>query len=288
MKYKKYVFFLFLIMLIGVNKTYAYEEETCYYTEFNKEAMATLIVRTKFGHPRFHGRKGFSEVIVNRAGQDNVENKEGIINWYTNYNGDGLHLNQVYDTSPVANEEGKCPEYLILRTKENYETYGVFATNDLTEAKTFTDASNRTGKYHAWYLQYRTSDGKKTTEEEYYNKLIELDPNTKHTIEIGGTDINGDCNELFGDKNDPESIRYLIDQILEYPKIIVPVLVIIFGIIDFSKAVIAGKEEEMKKAQRTFIKRVVIGVAFFFIPLFIDIIMDLADIVWEGLGYTTC
>ena len=44
----------------------------------------------------------------------------------------------------------------------------------------------------------------------------------------------------------------------------------------------------MKKAQSTFIKRVIIGVAVFFVPAVVDLIMSLADIVWEGLGYTTC
>ena len=38
----------------------------------------------------------------------------------------------------------------------------------------------------------------------------------------------------------------------------------------------------MKKAQNTFIKRLIIGIAVFFVPVFVDIIMDLADIVWTG------
>lgn len=96
------------------------------------------------------------------------------------------------------------------------------------------------------------------------------------------------CNELFGSKSDPESIRYLINEILQYPKIIVPILVILFGSLDFAKAVISGKEDGMKKAQSTFIKRVIIGVAFFFIPVIVDLLMGFADIVWSGLGYTSC
>ena len=96
-----------------------------------------------------------------------------------------------------------------------------------------------------------------------------------------------DCNGLFGSKNDPDSLRSLIDEILMYPRIIVPILVIVLGMIDLAKAVIASKEDEMKKAQSTFIKRLIIGVAFFFIPVFVDIMMWLADIVWNGM-YTSC
>ena len=43
-----------------------------------------------------------------------------------------------------------------------------------------------------------------------------------------------------------------------------------------------------RMGESTFSKRVIIGVAFFFIPTFVNIIMDLANIVWQGLGYTTC
>lgn len=95
------------------------------------------------------------------------------------------------------------------------------------------------------------------------------------------------CKGLFGSKKDPDSLRSLINEILEYPRIIVPALVIVLGMIDLAKAVVASKEDEMKKAQATFVKRLIIGVAFFFIPVFVDIMMWLADIVWNGM-YTSC
>lgn len=95
------------------------------------------------------------------------------------------------------------------------------------------------------------------------------------------------CKGLFGSKKDPDSLRSLINEILQYPRIIVPILVIGLGIIDLSKAVLASKEDEMKKAQSTFIKRLIVGLAFFLLPIFIDIIMWLADIVWNGM-YTSC
>lgn len=96
-----------------------------------------------------------------------------------------------------------------------------------------------------------------------------------------------DCQGLFGNKNDPDSLSYLINDILKYARIIVPVLIIGLGMLDLAKAVIASKEDEMKKAQQTFVKRLILGVVFFFIPVFVDIIMWLADIVWNGM-YTSC
>ena len=98
----------------------------------------------------------------------------------------------------------------------------------------------------------------------------------------------GDCNKeaIFGSKSDPNSISYLVNEILRYPRYIVPALVIVFTTIDLFKAVMAGKEDEMKKAQTTAIKRVIAAVAIFLVPIMINIIMYLADIAWQGLGYT--
>jgi len=57
--------------------------------------------------------------------------------------------------------------------------------------------------------------------------------------------------------------------------------------VDFGKAVMASKEDEMKKAQTTFIKRVLISVVIFLVPTIVDIIMYLADIVLVGFD-TSC
>lgn len=297
MKYKKYLLFLLVIMVIGVNRTYAKETKTCYYTDnvASKEesnANAVLTVKWSFPSPNWHNEKGylwvegFSEITVNKAGKGTVSNKEGIINWYSDYkdNKTGITLKRMYKDSLTANKGADCPEYLIVRTKDNYRTYGVYSTNNLTEAKNFVDASEQTGKYHAWYLQHKNADGSEITGAQYYEKLTGVAPG--EGFDISGDTATVDCT-IFGDKDDPNSIRYLVNEILQYPRIIVPVLVIGFGVLDLSKAVIAGKEDEMKKAQKTFIKRIVIGVVFFFIPVFIDIIMHLADIVWQG-KYISC
>ena len=90
------------------------------------------------------------------------------------------------------------------------------------------------------------------------------------------------CNDLFD-----QSLIDLLNDILKYPRIIVPILVIGLGLVDLGKAVMASKEDEMRKAQKTFIKRIIIGVAFFFIPTLVNIIMWLANIVWNGM-YPTC
>lgn len=78
--------------------------------------------------------------------------------------------------------------------------------------------------------------------------------------------------------------KQLIHDVLKYPRYIVPGIVITLGMLDMFKAVTAGKEDEMKKAQKTLIKRVIIGVCVFLVPLLVDVLIWLANIAWEGVG----
>ena len=55
----------------------------------------------------------------------------------------------------------------------------------------------------------------------------------------------------------------------------IPIALIIFGMIDLGKAVIAGKEDEMKKAQGILIKRVIYAVLIFFVITLVGFIMGI-------------
>lgn len=59
--------------------------------------------------------------------------------------------------------------------------------------------------------------------------------------------------------------------------ITVPIIVIIFGIIELVKAVTAGKEDTMKKAVNKLIKLVIIAVLVFFVGLFIKVVVNILD-----------
>ena len=57
----------------------------------------------------------------------------------------------------------------------------------------------------------------------------------------------------------------------------IPILLIVFGMLDLGKAVIAGKEEEMKKYQGMLIKRFVYAVCVFFVVTIVIYVMDVVD-----------
>lgn len=66
---------------------------------------------------------------------------------------------------------------------------------------------------------------------------------------------------------------YLVSTIVTIIKIAVPVLLIIFGMLDLSKAVIAAKEDEIKKGQQMFIKRAIAAIIVFFVIQVVQIVI---------------
>lgn len=66
---------------------------------------------------------------------------------------------------------------------------------------------------------------------------------------------------------------YIVSTIITIIKIAVPVLLIIFGMLDLGKAVIASKEDEIKKGQQTFIKRLIAAVIVFFVIQVVQIVI---------------
>lgn len=60
-------------------------------------------------------------------------------------------------------------------------------------------------------------------------------------------------------------------------KILVPIILMIFGTIDFTKAIIASKDDEIKTAAKSLIIRTIAGIVIFFIPSILGFIVDMID-----------
>lgn len=60
-------------------------------------------------------------------------------------------------------------------------------------------------------------------------------------------------------------------------KIIIPIMLIIFGSIDVGKAVIASKDDEIKKSVKTLAVRAIAGIIIFFIPTILGFIVKMID-----------
>lgn len=84
-------------------------------------------------------------------------------------------------------------------------------------------------------------------------------------------DVNNVCGAI--DNNLAELIHTLIVII----KFGVPILLIIFGMLDIAKGVIASKEDEIKSGQHMFIKRLISAFLVFFVVAIVQLSIGLAD-----------
>ena len=71
-------------------------------------------------------------------------------------------------------------------------------------------------------------------------------------------------------------------------KIAIPILLIIFGMLDLGKAVVASKEDEIKKGQQIFIKRLISGALVFFVFTIVQLIVSFAADENDESNIMTC
>lgn len=294
MKYKKSIYILIIAVatiVLGNNKVYAalgYDGSTaenvqqatgkktgneCYYIANGTEEDLYIRI-TIFKTSNSNGTCGHdycSEGTIDKIGK-NYTSKTAML---ANYNSDYKYNKQTI--SKYSKKSDKCPKYAYSVQDDNYKIY---VTDSLSDVENMSSLAKNKKIYLATAYN---SDGSKVTEE-LYNRQFK-----GTTIDWKEEPIS--CTDLFGPKKGQpgyeQGLRSLIDEVLGYVRIIVPILIILLGTIDLAKAVIASKEDEMKKAQSTFVKRLIVGVAIFFVPVFVDIIMDLAEIVWAG-DYSSC
>ena len=75
----------------------------------------------------------------------------------------------------------------------------------------------------------------------------------------------------------PEIIGVLIHYVYIGIKIVVPILLVLFGMLDLGKAITAKKEEDIKKYQSSFIKRLVTGVLVFLVVIAVEFILSFVE-----------
>lgn len=91
--------------------------------------------------------------------------------------------------------------------------------------------------------------------------------------------LAGECDSL-GD------VLVIIRSVVTVIQWIVPAILILMGTIDLVKAVTQGKEDDIKKGQKTLITRVIAAVIVFLVPLIVTVLMDF---IGKGSnGFASC
>lgn len=69
-------------------------------------------------------------------------------------------------------------------------------------------------------------------------------------------------------------VAYYMSLVYHGIRIAIPALLIIVGMFDMGKAIVARKEEDVKKAQSLLIKKIIVGIIIFLFPYIIKFIFN--------------
>lgn len=75
----------------------------------------------------------------------------------------------------------------------------------------------------------------------------------------------------------PEGIGNVVHLIVVAIQVVVPILLIIWGMLDFAKAIIGQDEDKIKAGQKTFIKRLIAAVVVFLVVTIVQLAINLAS-----------
>ena len=85
-------------------------------------------------------------------------------------------------------------------------------------------------------------------------------------------------------KDIPQPVFAVVGTIIMLIQVVVPILLIIWGMIDFAKAVIGGDEDKIKAGQKTFIKRLIAAVILFLVVTIVKLLLNLVGTITSDPG----
>ena len=126
-----------------------------------------------------------------------------------------------------------------------------------------------------------TKEGNKfkyTLSKENNNNKKDLSKNDNQGY--GSTSYNGSkgaesCKDaILGSPSDPDSVAWLLQKVLNYLKVLGPMIILVMSGIDFTKAIISGDDETMQKCYKRLITRLILAVVLFFAPTLVTVILE--------------
>ena len=88
---------------------------------------------------------------------------------------------------------------------------------------------------------------------------------------------------VLGNPDDPDSVAWLLDQILTYSTIAGMLLVVVLSSIDFLTVIVKSDDESMNKAARKFGLRLIFAVLLFFVPSITNAILDIFGLTSQSI-----
>jgi len=114
---------------------------------------------------------------------------------------------------------------------------------------------------------------------------IKLELSNKKTI-INDGDLYSCGNGMIN--NIPSRFVKITSAIVNILKILIPVAIIIFGMIDLFKAIVSQKDDEIKKGQKVFFSRLIAGVIVFLVIFIVQMVVRFVSDKSESANIISC
>lgn len=190
---------------------------------------------------------------------------------------------KILENRKQVESEKKCPDYVKLDIPTKRAAFGdgdyidmevFYATNN----KTIIDEINdhylyKKDTYDNLLLWVRKFDFKLTSSSG--SDIIINDP--KDDANSPTDDVKLYKTVTCGNSELPENLVKLISIAITAIQIVTPLILIVTGMLDFFKATTSSNEDGIKKAQQTFVRRLIAGAAVFFIILAVKIVVGLVN-----------
>lgn len=264
MKKAAFIVLSFLLCLFSFNDVVDAEEGVCSYTyrithvSFDESSKKSVQENHTYEFQIEYDENNYKVVMLDENGNYTQNYINGLVNF-----DDELTHSAWMDAVKKNNE---CPYYVILGI-ENY-----FLTDN---TKIF--IQDKKFPIIGFNLNPLKAIARKLQEIATCKDCIIEDIDPIFTDEIG------DCASLIG-----PNVMVMINTGMDYIKIIVPILVIALGTFDFVRAVLSSSEDDMKKIQKTFIRRLIIAVIIFMSPYFVNLIIQITNDAAGFVNGGTC
>ena len=220
------------------------------------------------------GNRVTCEYITPSGKKIYLATEDGGKTWYADTSVAGLGLlakSELDVVDGLSTNGANCEEVQKSDIKENDQQFG-WDPNDLKTRRP----------------DYYTGDNKAENQKEYTKQQEEANKASLKEQALkdaqGGNSVpikpqnpgTTSCQSLFAGLEDE------LKKIFNAIKIVVPILVIVFSSLDFAKAIFGGSDDDVKKSQIKFVKRLVVAFVFFLLPTLMAFAMGIMDVIYNG------
>ena len=195
------------------------------------------------------------------------------------FNGSTFYYDSIKEEEYQNNQSGKTRMYFY---RDSSNRYVLCSTNSKSSCKTYSFEQLKTiAQISSSQIIMNNGSGpgvsgdiytfSQEKQDEYNNRFNDSSNNANEDKTVSEVQPTTDtCTRL------KEPLKFVGHIVLIF-KIVIPLILIFLGIMDFFRAMTSSKDEEIKNAAKTFMFRAMAAIVIFFVPTLVSVIFSFVD-----------